>query len=83
MSDNDRRRARVTFDSWVMPSHEPGIQMVQVGGSWFAFDSTAPGVSVEWLPPCNGICITAAEVGVIADGVAYAHPDCELHGGIE
>ena len=51
MSDhfNGKVRARVTFESWVMPSHEPGIQMVQVGGSWFAFDATAPGVTVEWL----------------------------------
>jgi hypothetical protein len=29
---------------------------------------------------CNGLCVTAADVGVIADGVAYAHPMCPEHG---
>ncbi len=31
-------------------------------------------------PECNGICLTASDLGVPGDGVAYAHPDCELHG---
>lgn len=32
-------------------------------------------------PQCNGICLTGADVGVPEySGVAYAHPDCELHG---
>jgi len=34
-------------------------------------------------PTCNGTCITAAELGVTTtslDGIAYPHPDCELHG---
>lgn len=29
---------------------------------------------------CNGICLTAADIGVPYDGIAYAHPDCPAHG---
>lgn len=30
---------------------------------------------------CNGICLTGYDVGVPEyHGIAYAHPDCELHG---
>jgi len=31
---------------------------------------------------CNGICLYAADIGVpeAGDVVAYAHPDCPLHG---
>jgi len=32
------------------------------------------------LPECNGICLYGSDLGVPSDGVAYAHPDCELHG---
>ena len=28
---------------------------------------------------CDGLCITAAEVGIPMDGVAYAHPACPRH----
>lgn len=34
-------------------------------------------------PECNGICLTAADIGVPACGgdmIAYAHPDCPVHG---
>lgn len=33
-------------------------------------------------PECNGICLTAADIGVpeAGDVVAYAHPDCPEHG---
>lgn len=34
----------------------------------------------ESEPSCNGICITAGELGLPYGGVAYAHPDCDLHG---
>lgn len=31
---------------------------------------------------CNGICMTASDIGVgeYGDIVAYAHPDCPAHG---
>lgn len=31
---------------------------------------------------CNGICLSAADIGVPEAGnvVAYAHPDCPAHG---
>lgn len=30
---------------------------------------------------CNGICITANDLGVdwLGDAIAYAHPDCPAH----
>lgn len=31
-------------------------------------------------PPCNGICLTAADVGVPVSGIAYPHPTCPAHG---
>jgi hypothetical protein len=30
--------------------------------------------------PCDGKCITADEVGVIADGMYAVDPECTLHG---
>lgn len=33
-------------------------------------------------PICNGICVTAWDVGVMEctpDTIAYPHPECELH----
>lgn len=39
-----------------------------------------------WEPeppgPCNGICLTAADIGLPEYGsmVAYGHPDCPKHG---
>jgi hypothetical protein len=31
---------------------------------------------------CNGICLSAADIGVpeAGDVIAYAHPDCPAHG---
>jgi len=29
---------------------------------------------------CSGICLTGSEVGVPSIQIAYAHPDCPLHG---
>jgi hypothetical protein len=29
---------------------------------------------------CNGICLTAYDFGILADGIAVAHPDCLEHG---
>jgi hypothetical protein len=29
---------------------------------------------------CNGICLTGYDIGVPYSGIAYPHPDCELHG---
>lgn len=32
-------------------------------------------------PSCNGLCVTAAAIGVGSDSqVAYGHPDCDRHG---
>lgn len=33
-------------------------------------------------PECNGICLSAADIGVpeAGDVIAYAHPDCPEHG---
>jgi hypothetical protein len=28
---------------------------------------------------CDGLCVTAADVGVPGHGVAYAHPGCPAH----
>lgn len=40
---------------------------------------------VEYLTPpepqCNGICMTGYDVGVPHSGIAYAHPECPVHGG--
>jgi hypothetical protein len=30
---------------------------------------------------CNGICMTGWDVGVPYSGIAYAHPECDLHSG--
>ena len=33
-------------------------------------------------PQCNGICVTAWDVGIMEcspDVIAYPHPECELH----
>ena len=34
------------------------------------------------VPECNGICLSASDIGVGEYGsmIAYAHPDCPLHG---
>jgi hypothetical protein len=34
------------------------------------------------IPECNGICMTASDIGLPEYGnmVAYPHPDCPLHG---
>lgn len=32
------------------------------------------------LSKCNGICMTGYDVGVPYPGIAYAHPECDLHG---
>jgi hypothetical protein len=31
---------------------------------------------------CNGVCLSAADIGVpeAGDVIAYAHPDCPAHG---
>lgn len=36
----------------------------------------------ETEPLCNGICITAGDIGFpeYGDAIAYPHPDCDLHG---
>ncbi len=31
-------------------------------------------------PECNGICLTAADIGLYSNDIAYPHPDCEVHG---
>ncbi len=31
-------------------------------------------------PECNGICLSAADIGIPASGIAYAHPECPAHG---
>lgn len=33
-----------------------------------------------FLPTCNGICMTGHDVGVPSAEIAYAHPDCPMHG---
>lgn len=30
---------------------------------------------------CNGICLTASDIGLPGNDVAYAHPTCPVHGG--
>ena len=33
------------------------------------------------MSECNGICLSAADIGVPEyPGIAYAHPDCPEHG---
>lgn len=29
---------------------------------------------------CNGICLHSYEIGLPGSQIAYAHPDCDLHG---
>lgn len=31
-------------------------------------------------PECNGLCVTAMDLGVQTEGIAYANIDCPLHG---
>ncbi len=31
-------------------------------------------------PECNGICMSGYDIGLPNGGIAYPHPDCELHG---
>lgn len=31
-------------------------------------------------PECNGICLSASDIGVPASGIAYPHPECPTHG---
>lgn len=32
------------------------------------------------MPECDGLCVTAADIGVgYADQIAYPHPSCPLH----
>jgi len=31
-------------------------------------------------PECNGMCLTASDIGLFGSDVAYAHPFCEVHG---
>lgn len=28
---------------------------------------------------CNGLCLSAADIGVPVPGIAYPHPGCEAH----
>lgn len=38
---------------------------------------------IEQDTECNGVCLTAADIGVPeygGDMIAYAHPDCPAHG---
>lgn len=30
-------------------------------------------------PECDGMCITASDLGVFVEGVAYPHPGCPAH----
>lgn len=30
-------------------------------------------------PTCDGLCVTAADIGIPGDAVAYPHPGCPLH----
>lgn len=59
------------------------------GGEFAAEGRTESGATLGWgIWPagadrsmrCNGICLSASEVGVGAPGVAVPHPDCDLHG---
>jgi hypothetical protein len=43
-------------------------------------------VTSEYTPPplsdepwCDGLCLTAADIGLPGDAVAYPHPSCPLH----
>lgn len=43
-------------------------------------DTGAEYMHYQAEPRCNGICMTGYDVGVPYNGIAYAHPECELHG---
>lgn len=50
-------------------------------GTWVSREGNpATPVGHEFPRQCNGICLTGADVGVPYSGIAYAHPDCDLHG---
>lgn len=40
---------------------------------------SCPGAQFH-VPECNGICLTAADIGLYSNDIAYPHPDCEVHG---
>lgn len=49
---------------------------VYVGSYWGPADD-----DLTHTPECNGICITGADLGMPEyGGIAYPHPECELHG---
>jgi hypothetical protein len=31
------------------------------------------------MPECDGLCVTAADVGIPMAGIAYPHPGCPAH----
>lgn len=37
-------------------------------------------ISLPEKPECHGACLSGFDIGVEFSGIAYAHPDCELHG---
>jgi hypothetical protein len=45
-------------------------------------DNAHPAETREGEKRCNGICFSAAEMGVpgYPGLIAYAHPECDLHG---
>jgi hypothetical protein len=68
-----------------LPAH---IAAALVSDSAYEGDRSAgrPGTRlIKAMTECNGLCLTAADVGVPVDGnpVAYPHPDCGVHGASE
>lgn len=61
---------------WKTSNQQPVPPYVKPPDPWpEGWEMPSPG-------PCNGICITASDIGLPEYGsqVAYGHPDCELHG---
>jgi hypothetical protein len=75
----ERWMNRGEFVQNVFPTITPEVREMLLNG-------TCPECFDKLFPPdpdeCNGMCMTGADVGVPEYGhlIAYAHPDCPIHG---
>lgn len=70
-------------DTYEMEYRRTGLCPSCLNKALSALDDGLPDYTEQGLdedPECNGMCLTAADIGVPASGIAYAHPDCPEHG---
>jgi hypothetical protein len=80
MSDLRERIAAVVDERIRFWNIKQGYIVDGIDGYDVADALIAAGVVTMPDQTCNGMCLAGAEVGVSYGGIAYAHPDCELHG---